>query len=273
RKAEDKMEIQFDITKKHEFSKLWKNENFDIILHTIGMIDQTRPKKDIFAVNALGTKYMCEFAESNACKHLIFTSSVTVYGFKTLGENHTENNIKRKFLGFFPPYGRSKAIAEKYIEQSGLQYTILRLPMVLGRNDTFLTPSIIPRLLNGTIFTCGKNKKKISLLYVKNLGPIIEKLVRIGPLNLSFNCISDTIFWDDLVKQFAIELNVEYIPKKKNKLSFLFHSNDRNYQLIATHSAFGAHYSCELFLNFIEGYITSYNWKEGIKEAVDGYLE
>ena len=217
REPNDEREIRFNITKKEDFSKLWKNENFDTIIHTIVIVDQTKPRKLLFAVNAYGTKHLCEYAKIINCKHFIFPGSVTVYGIKTLGENHTENNVKRKFQRFFPPYGRSKAMAEKYIENSGLEYTILRLPMVLGRNDTFISPSIIPRLLDGTIFTCGKNEKKVSLLYVKNLGPIIEKLVEVGPLNLSFNCISETIFWDDLVKQFAHELNIAYKPKKKHK--------------------------------------------------------
>ena len=268
----NEMEVQFDITKKHDFSKLWQNECFDTIVHTIGIIDQTKPKKDIFAVNALGTKNMCDYAKLNNCKHFIFTSSVTVYGIKTLGEDHSESNVKRRFQRIFPPYGRSKAMAEGYIKESGLKYTILRLPMVLGRNDTFISPSIIPRLLNGTIFTCGKNRKKVSLLYVKNLGPIVEKLIEIGPVNQSFNCICDTIFWDELVKEFAKGLNVEYNPKKKNKYSFLAHSKDRNYQFIATYSAFGAHYTSQSLLCCIDEEIDSNNWKEGIIEAIDGYL-
>ena len=58
RKPNDEMEIQFDVTRKEDFSKLWKNENFHTIIHTIGIVDQTRSKNDLFAVNALGTK-MC----------------------------------------------------------------------------------------------------------------------------------------------------------------------------------------------------------------------
>ena len=272
REPNDDKEVQFNIMEKESLSTLWKNEKFDTIIHTIGIVDQTKPKKLLFAVSAYGTKKICEYAKSINCKHFIFTSSVSVYGLKTLGENHTENNVKRKFQRFFPPYGRSKAMAEKYIEQSGLQYTILRLPMILGQNDTFISPSIIPKLLDGTIFTCGKVEKKVSLLYIKNLGPIIEKLVEIGPLNHSFNCISDSILWDDLIRQFALELKVEYKPKKKHPLSFLNHSNDRSYQLIATFSAFGAHYSCQLLQKYVNKKIPSYDWKEGIKEAIQGYL-
>ena len=58
---------------------------------------ETKPKKLTFAVNALGTKFMCDYAKSHNCKHFIFTGSVTVYGIKTLGENHDEYNVKRKF--------------------------------------------------------------------------------------------------------------------------------------------------------------------------------
>ena len=272
REPNDDKEIQFNILEKENLSTLLNNEKFDTIIHTIGIVDQTKPKELLFAVNAFGTKNVCEYAKSINCKHLIFTSSVSVYGLKTLGEDRTESNVKRKFQRFFPPYGRSKAMAEKFIEQSGLQYTILRLPMILGQNDTFISPSIIPKLLDDTIFACGKVKKKVSLLYIKNLGPIIEKLVEIGPLNHSFNCTSDTILWDDLVRQYALELKVEYKPKKRHILSCLNHSNDRNYQLIATFSAFGAHYSSQLLQKYIDEKIPYYDWREGIKEAVEEYL-
>jgi len=268
----DGKEIQFDITNKEDLSKLWKNEKFDTIIHTIGLVDQMRSSKDLFAVNALGAKIMCDYAKSKSCNHFIFTSSVSVYGFKTLGENRTECNTKRKFQRFFIAYGRSKARAEKYIEKSGLMYSILRLPIVLGRDDTIISPSIIPRLQNGTIFTSGKKRTQISLLYVKNLGPVLERLIEVGPINQCANCLSDTIFWDDLVKQFAFEMNVEYKPLQKNSLSYLFHSKDKNYQLISAFSARGAHYPGELLAKYLNLREVPYNWKYGVKEAVQGYL-
>ena len=272
RTPENEREIQFDITKKQDFSKLWKNKQFDIVIHTIGLIDQTQPFSSMYTINSQGTKYMCEYAKSIGCKHLIFTSSVSLYGSKVIGEDRTEIKTKRKSKRFVTPYGKSKAIAEQFIEESGFNYTNLRLPIVLGCGDTFITPSIVPRILNGTIFTCGKKARKISVLYVKNLGPLIEKLIEVGFLNRSLNCISHTIFWEDFVKEFAVNLNLEYKPKKKSKLSIFTHSNDRHYQFIASYSGFGAHYSSEELSKALDNWQPPYKWQEGVSEAIEDYI-
>ena len=266
---ENEREIKFNIMKKEDFSKLWKNEKFDVIVHAIGLIDQTKSYQSMYAINSQGTKDMCEYAKSIGCKHFIFTSSVSLYGSKVIGENRSEDKTKRNIKRFVTPYGKSKAIAEQFIEISGLDYTNLRLPIVLGSGDTFISPSIVPRILNGSIFTCGNKKRKISVLYVKNLGPLIEYLINIGPLNSSFNCISHAIYWEDFIKEFAKNLDIEYKPKKKSKLSIFTNKNDRNYQFIASYSAFGAHYSCEKLNKALNNWQPPYKWQEGVKEAIE----
>ena len=273
RTSDDEKEIQFDIRQKEEFSKLWAKDQFDIIVHNIGLVDQNQPYDMMHAVNTQGTKFMCEYAKSHRCQHFIFTSSVSVYGFKTMGENRTEKNTKRKKKGrYFPPYGRTKALAEEIIEKSGLEYTILRLPLVLGAGDTFISPSIVPRLLDGTMFSCGKKRHKISVLYVKNLGPIIERLVSIGPINRFVNCIADTIFWDDFIKTFAKYLKIEYKPKTKSFYSILTHFNDKKYQFIASYSARGAHYSSKLLEKILNNWQPPFDWNDGVREAIEGYI-
>lgn len=269
----DEREIRFDIRNKENFSKLWDDENFDTIIHTIGLVDQSEPYASMYAINAQGTNDMCQYAKSRGCKHFIFTSSVSLYGTKTIGENRTESGTKRQYKHFVTPYGKSKAIAEQFIEKSGLNYTNLRLPIVLGRGDTFISPSIIPRLVNNTIFVCGKKPHKISLLYIKNLAPLIEKLIKVGPINQSLNCISHTIFWEDLIKEYALNLDVEYNPKTKSKLTIFTNTKNRDYQFIASYSAFGAHYSSDELSKVLNNWSPPLNWKEGVKEAIDGYFE
>ncbi len=274
RTPNDEKEIQFDITQKEEFSKLWANEQFDIIVHAIGLIDQTLPYDIMYAVNTQGTEYMCEYAKSHGCKHFIFTSSVSVYGSKTTGENRTEKDTERKKKGIMlSPYGRTKAMAEEIIEKSGLEHTILRLPIVLGAGDTFISPSIVPRLLEGTMFTCEKKRHKISVLYVKNLGPIIEKLISIGPINRCVNCVADTIFWDDFLKTFAKNLKLEYKPKIKSFYSIFTHYKDKKYLFVASYSAQGAHYSSSLLEKILKDWQPPFDWKDGVKEAVEGYID
>lgn len=264
-------EVKFDIRKTEEFDKLPKRQ-FEVIIHTIGLIDQTAPKKRLFEINAEGTKKMLDWAMKNGCQHFIQLSSISVYGFKTMGENRTEDRTKRSQGRLMVPYGPSKAKAEIYIEESGLNYSILRLPSVLGEKDTFISPSIIPRLKNGTFFFSGKkNDKLFSTLYVKNLGPIIKKLINVGPLNNAFNCTDYQITWYEFVEEFAKNLNIELIPRKKSFLTLLTHLKDKNYLYLLTNSYYGAHFPNDKLKEKI-GFEPEYPWQEGVKEAINGYL-
>ncbi len=192
-------EVRFDIQKTKEFEKLPK-ENFDVIIHTAGIVDQTVPKKIMFNVNAEGTQRMLDWGKANGCNHFIQMSSVSVYGLKTNGEYRSEEKTKRYDGPLAIPYMRSKAKAERYIEKSGINYTILRLPAVLGRNDSYLSPAIIPRLKDGKFYFCGNDDKLFSVLFVKNLPAIIEKVIKAGPLNDVFNCVDHHVHWHEFIK-------------------------------------------------------------------------
>jgi len=123
-------ETKIDIRNPQEFEKL-SDINFDIVINATGVVDQNSPRKIIFDVNTQGTKNILDWAQKRRCRHFIQISSIAVYGFRVLGVNRRENNTKRYDGKLFLPYGRSKALAENYVEKSSLDYTILRLPAVL----------------------------------------------------------------------------------------------------------------------------------------------
>jgi nucleoside-diphosphate-sugar epimerase len=266
----EKSEVKINFREKQEFEKL-PNKNFDIIIHTIGIVDQALPKKTIINVNARGTKYICRWAVNHNCKHLIFISSVSAYGYRLLGENRSEEKTKRNLGIFGMPYMKAKAKAERYIERSGLDYTILRLPPVIGKDDTYLSPSIIPKLLDGTFFFCSKENRKFSTLYIRNLGPIIKKIVESTPSCDVFNCNDFQITWKRLIEEYAKNLNIDLIEQYKPLFSVFKNFNDKQYLLMLSFSRFGCHYPNEK-LKSKYNFIPIYSWKDGIKEAVDNYL-
>ena len=98
-------------------------------------------------------------------------------------------------------------------------------------------------------------------------------MINVGPLNKSLNCISHTIFWEDLVKVYAVDLGIEYKPKKKSKLRIFINSKNRDYQFIASYSAFGAHYRSDDLSKFLNNWKPPFDWKDGVKEAIDGYID
>lgn len=271
----DEKEIHFDITQPEDFSKLWNDINFEATIHTIGVMDPAVPLKVMMDVHVEGTRKIYEYVKRQGCNHFIYLSSIAVYGRKkSMGENHTELNAERQVEKNKMQYGRTKAMAEVIIEKSGLGYTLLRLPVVLGRKDTYITPSILPKLQDGTIFTCGNKNRKISLFYVKNLGSLILRILNIGALNGSFNCTSHDTTWDEFVQEYANNLHVKYKPKKKNLIwSFLTHRKDVKYLMIAGFSALGSHFISTKLYERLEGWEPPFDWKTGVKEAIEGYFE
>jgi len=127
---------------------------------------------------------------------------IKVYGLRTMGVNHTEANTPRYTGRFFISYGRSKAKTEQYIEQAQIPYTLLRCPSVMGGNDTFTSQAIIPRLQNNTFFFASFKIPLFSMLYVKNLGSIIHRLIEVGPENDAFNCTDFSVPWKEFILQY-----------------------------------------------------------------------
>ncbi len=263
-------EVKLDITKTISFQNL-PQTRFDAIIHSIGIVDQTAPKKLLFAVNAEGTNNLLSWAKDIDFNHLLYLSSISVYGRRAMGQNRTETKTKRYEGRFSIAYGRSKAKAEKYIEESGLNYTILRLPAVLGAKDTFLSPSIISALKADKFYFAGKKDHLVSTLYIKNLGSILKKILDIGPLNDAFNCTDYHVSWKEFVGEFAKNLDVPLVIKRKSMLSILTHLGDKNYIYMMVNSYFGAHFPSDKLKQLID-FELSFPWQDGVKEAVNNYF-
>jgi nucleoside-diphosphate-sugar epimerase len=245
--------------------------SFDAVVHAAGMVDQRVPRKLMFAVNAEGTKRLVLWAKANGATHFIYLSSISVYGWKTLGQNRTEDRTRRSLGIPVVPYMGSKVRAECSIENSGLDYTILRLPAVLGKEDSYLSPTIVSALREGTFFTCGTGRRKISLMCVSNLGAIINQVLLGSPANRAFNCCDADVPWKSLVAEYARDLGVD-IPKRKRSLfSLLTHLGNKKFLLLLTFSRFGSHFPDTLLHSHIP-HTHSHSWQEGVAEAVAGYL-
>ncbi|HLD42428.1 MAG TPA: NAD-dependent epimerase/dehydratase family protein [Candidatus Nanoarchaeia archaeon] len=87
--------------------------NADSVIHLAAAMRKI-PWKENYDVNVVGTQNLIESCKAHGVKRVIFTSSVGV--------------LKRK-LG---PYGKTKLMAERLFENSGLEYTIFRPEMIYG---------------------------------------------------------------------------------------------------------------------------------------------
>jgi UDP-glucose 4-epimerase len=269
-RAPDANEVFLDLTDPNSLDKL-PLAPFDAVVHAAGIVDQRVSRKLMFAVNAEGTKWLAFWAKANGTPHFIYLSSISVYGWKTMGQNRTEDRTRRSRGIPVVPYMGSKVRAERFIEASGLDYTILRLPAVLGKQDSYLSPTIITALQEGTFFTCGTGQSKISLMCAANLGATVNQVIHAGSANRAFNCCDAQVPWASLVAEYARNLGVD-IPKRKRSLfSLLTHLGDKRFLLLLTFSRFGAHFPDTLLHSHIP-HSHVHTWQEGVAEAVTGYL-
>ncbi len=108
-KNPEENEVFLDIRNDNPRDKLG-HQKFDIIIHTIGCLDQNAPQKILNEINADGTLKMLDYAEHFDCKHFSHISSISIYGPHSIGQLRKEGGFweNRSLLR----YGKSKSLAE-----------------------------------------------------------------------------------------------------------------------------------------------------------------
>ena len=264
-------EIFLDLTDPKTFADLPEN-CFDAVVHAAGIVDQRIRRGRMMAVNTAGTKRLIRWAQGNGVAHFVYLSSISVYGWRTLGQNRREASTRRSVGIPVVPYMASKIRAERAIESSGVGYTLLRLPAVLGRGDTYLSPTIIWALQSGAYFTCGTGLNMVSLMVAANLGPLIHRILTAGPTQRAFNCCDAHVPWRTLVAEYAEVLGVAVPDGKRSLLGLITHLADKRHLLLSTFSRFGAHFPDDLLHGSFPAR-HAISWRTGVAEAVCGYLQ
>jgi len=262
-------EIFLDLTEPPTFAHL-PSIRFDAVVHAAGIVDQRIRRKRMFAVNAEGTERLVLWAEAEGVSHFIYLSSISVYGWKTLGQDRSEASTRRARGIPVVPYMASKVRGERAVEKSGLGYTLLRLPPVMGRGDSYLSPTILSALRKGTFFSCGDGGRKVSLMLADNLGAVIHRVLLAGPADRAFNCCDAHVAWRTLVDEYARRLGVDVPGRKRSMLSLLTHLGDKPYLLLLTFSRYGAHFPDDLLHRCIP-HRHPKRWQAAVAEAVEGF--
>lgn len=120
-------------------------EGADVVIHLAAIVRSPMNFDDptwLAQVNQWGTAHLVEAALTADVKHLIFTSSVAVYG---PGGPFAENDACRPQ----GPYAQSKRTAEEYVLKAnarGLRSTVLRLGMIYGMAPVMRFEAVANRL-------------------------------------------------------------------------------------------------------------------------------
>lgn len=151
-----KKELRFykvDLLDKESLNKVFETESFDAVIHFAGLKavgESIELPLKYYQNNIEGTLNLCEAMKKNSVKHIVFSSSATVYG-----DPH-KVPIKEDFpLSATNPYGRSKLFIEEilkdlYKSDKELNIAILRYFNPVGAHKSGLigeNPNGIPNNL------------------------------------------------------------------------------------------------------------------------------
>lgn len=160
------------------------NQNFGLIIHVAGKAHSI-PKTDeernqFYKVNVVGTQNLLKgLKRSGLPKEFVFISSVSVYG-QEIGSNITEEYA----LGASDPYGLSKVEAEKIVikwcDDNNVICTILRLPLLVGKNPPGNLGAMIKAINKGYYFNIAGGKAKKSMVLAKDVASFISVVAPIG---------------------------------------------------------------------------------------------
>lgn len=209
--------IQVDIADEKLFTSL-KNLKIDLIIHTAALIPKRSQglrseKLKMFKSNVFGTLNILRLMEEKGIKNLIFTSSMTVYGFPKylpVNENHPLEPVSF--------YGLTKKHAEEYVEkicQENEFYTcIFRFPGFFS-----------PKIRSGAIYSfCTKALANKEIIIDLN-SPIYWDTFHIkDAVNVITNCL-ERLKSNPLDKveifnvDYGVPINLIRIAKKIVKIS------------------------------------------------------
>jgi nucleoside-diphosphate-sugar epimerase len=136
--------------------------------------DDVSPVSKYYDTNVEGTRNVLDEMDRVGCRHLIFTSSVAVYGLNKVNpdENHPVDP--------FNHYGKSKWEAEKVIkawydrDPNGKSVTIIRPTVIFGEKNRGNVFNLLNQIAAGKFLMIGKGQNRKSMAYVGNVVAFIK---------------------------------------------------------------------------------------------------
>jgi len=167
-------------------------QKFDLVIHAAGkahIVPRTdEEKKKFHNVNVIGTQNLLTgLAKFEFPNQFIYISSVSVYGMDS-GTNIDENYP----LNAKDPYGLSKIEAEKIVmkwcTENNIICTILRLPLLVGKNPPGNLGSMLKGIRKGYYFNIQQGKARKSMVLIGDVASFIIKVAPIGGIYNLTDC-------------------------------------------------------------------------------------
>jgi len=189
----------------------------DNVYHLAAAVSEYRyTTEELIHINVEGTRNVLDAAEKGGAKHLIFTSTVDVYGRKRRDVLNEESPLKPS-----DKYGYSKMLAENIVKEyvNTLPYTILRLATIYG--PSFETPyfKVFKALQEGKIYIIGNGQNHLALLHIYDAlqALILPRVYREVSKNKVYNVTDGNNYTQELL--FNMAADMLKVPRPKRHLS------------------------------------------------------
>lgn len=156
------------------------DRNDAIVLLAAEHRDDVYPVSKYYDTNVHGTRNVLDEMDRIGCKHLVFTSSVAVYGLNK--SNPDEFHI----VDPFNHYGKSKWEAEKTIrawydnDPIGKSVTIIRPTVIFGEKNRGNVYNLLRQIASRKFLMIGKGQNEKSMAYVGNVVAFIKHRLKLA---------------------------------------------------------------------------------------------
>ncbi|MBB5022849.1 NAD-dependent epimerase/dehydratase family protein [Desulfurispira natronophila] len=156
--------------------------------------DDVQPRNLYDAVNVDGARNICTVAREKGIRHIVFTSSVAVYGFAPPGTDESGD------INYFNDYGRTKWLAEKVFREwqaeDALNRTlvIVRPTVVFGEQNRGNVYNLLRQVASGKFVMIGNGNNRKSMAYVENVAAFLEHCLTFSPGVHVFNYVDKPDF-------------------------------------------------------------------------------
>ena len=158
----------------NSLEKVSDKETKQVVLLAAEHRDDVSPTSLYYDVNVDGTRKVLSAMDQLGIKHLVFTSSVAVYGLnkKNPDEEHPADP--------FNHYGKSKWMAEEilrewYNEDPNVRsLTILRPTVIFGERNRGNVYNLLKQIASGRFLLTGSGSNKKSMAYVGNIAAFLN---------------------------------------------------------------------------------------------------
>lgn len=162
--------VEGDLTQPASLEPLFAGAEGATVFHAAGVIHPTRGVRQLFDVNAEGTRHLVSAAEAARVRRLVHVSSNSPIGVNPSPEHvFDESAPYRPYMG----YGESKMIAEELVtrasERGAIETVIIRPPWFYGPGQPPRQSLFFEMIRDGKAPIVGGGENRRSMAYVDNI--------------------------------------------------------------------------------------------------------